>query len=283
MHPAVSIIIPVYQTEAYLERCVRSLLVQTFPDFELILVDDGSTDGSAALCDTLAARDARIRVIHQENGGVSRARNRGLAEAAGERAVFVDSDDWVDENFLEALLACREQAGSTLGVCGFAQHLGGETVYPAAGRPQKTLSARDFLLETLREENGLTLTACGWLIPSELARKTGFEEGRTFGEDSLFLCRVLQQAESVAFTPDTCYHYDMERDGNTYTRRSVSRSRQILEAWEKTAKILGTEDAEIRAETDRILTDIALQTARQAAQEGDSKTKQEMRGKAAGF
>ena len=99
----VSIIIPVYNTEQYLSRCIDSILGQSFTDFELLLIDDGSTDGSAKICDAYAEKDSRIRVLHKENGGVSSARNLGLNEAKGEWVVFVDSDDWISDNCIKLL------------------------------------------------------------------------------------------------------------------------------------------------------------------------------------
>ena len=100
----VSIIVPVYNTEQYLARCIDSILSQSFTDFELLLVDDGSTDGSGAICDVYAEKDNRVRVVHKENGGVSSARNVGLKEVKGEFVVFVDADDWVKEQYLEHLM-----------------------------------------------------------------------------------------------------------------------------------------------------------------------------------
>ena len=98
--PKVSVIVPVYKAEAYLHRCVDSLLAQTFQDFEILLVDDGSPDRSGEICDDYARQDRRVRVFHKENGGVSSARNLGLDECRGEWVVFVDADDYVDENYL---------------------------------------------------------------------------------------------------------------------------------------------------------------------------------------
>ena len=98
--PKVSVIVPVYNVEKYIGRCIESILAQTFTDFELILVDDGSPDKSGTICDEYAKIDSRVRVIHKENGGVSSARNKGLDEARGEWIVFVDSDDWVEEEYL---------------------------------------------------------------------------------------------------------------------------------------------------------------------------------------
>ena len=103
MDELISIIVPVYNAEKYLPACVESLLSQTYGALEVILVNDGSKDGSAALCDTYAARDSRVRVIHQENQGVSTARNAGLDHAAGKYVAFVDADDYVKPDYLERL------------------------------------------------------------------------------------------------------------------------------------------------------------------------------------
>lgn len=102
--PAISVIVPVYNTERYLRRCIDSILAQTFTDFELLLIDDGSTDTSPAICDEYAQRDPRVRVFHKPNGGVSSARNLGLDNALGEWISFVDADDWVDDAYFEKLI-----------------------------------------------------------------------------------------------------------------------------------------------------------------------------------
>ncbi|MDE6807819.1 MAG: glycosyltransferase family 2 protein, partial [Prevotella sp.] len=100
--PKVSVIVPVYKAEKYLDRCVESILAQTYSEWELLLVDDGSPDKSGELCDIWSKKDSRIKVFHKENGGVSSARNLGIELAKGEWITFVDSDDWVDEKYLES-------------------------------------------------------------------------------------------------------------------------------------------------------------------------------------
>ena len=99
--PKISVIVPVYKTEAYLHRCVDSILAQTFQDFEVLLIDDGSPDRSGEICDVYAQKDRRVRVFHKENGGVSSARNCGLDNAKGEWICFVDSDDFLDTTYLD--------------------------------------------------------------------------------------------------------------------------------------------------------------------------------------
>ena len=140
----VSIIIPVYQTEAFVEECARSYLAQSHKELELLLIDDGSPDGSGRICDALAAEDERVRVIHQENGGVSRARNRGLEEASGQYIVFGDSDDWVEPNLLEWLLDRQRESGADIVCHAYARELPGGTEYPSAALPKT-------LMNTLRD------------------------------------------------------------------------------------------------------------------------------------
>ena len=115
--PLISVIVPVYKTEAYIHQCIDSILGQTFTDFELILVDDGSPDCCPEICDAYAAKDKRIRVIHKENGGLSSARNAGLDIAQGEYIAFVDSDDWITPEYLQKLLTALQKENAELAIC----------------------------------------------------------------------------------------------------------------------------------------------------------------------
>ena len=115
--PEISIIVPVYKVEKYLNECIDSILAQTFTDFELILVDDGSPDNCPALCDAAAEKDSRVRVIHQQNKGLSGARNAGINVARGNWLGFVDSDDMIDPTFCEKMLHAAVQAGAEMAVC----------------------------------------------------------------------------------------------------------------------------------------------------------------------
>ena len=112
--PEISIIVPVYKVEEYLSQCIDSILVQTFTNFELLLVDDGSPDRCGEMCEEYAQKDERIRVFHQENAGVSTARNKGLAEAYGKYIVFVDSDDYILPAYLEDCLLYTSDAADEL-------------------------------------------------------------------------------------------------------------------------------------------------------------------------
>ncbi len=115
--PKISVIVPVYKAEAVLAKCVDSVLAQTFADWELLLIDDGSPDGSGALCDGYAAQDDRVRVFHKTNGGVSSARNLGMEEAAGDYILFIDADDWIEPDACQTLLEALEGAGADSAGC----------------------------------------------------------------------------------------------------------------------------------------------------------------------
>ena len=117
--PQISVIIPVYKVEQFLGDCIKSILSQTFSNYEIILVDDGSPDNSGKLCDEFAAGDSRIKVVHKENGGVSSARNKGIEIAEGEWICFVDSDDWVEPDYLEVMFKTAIENNADVSVCGF--------------------------------------------------------------------------------------------------------------------------------------------------------------------
>lgn len=117
--PLISVIVPVYNVENYIARCIDSILAQTYPDLEVLLVDDGSTDLSGALCDQFAQKDARVRVIHKENGGLSDARNTGMRQAVGKYFAFVDSDDYIAKDYIDYLYGMIEKYHAQIAVCGY--------------------------------------------------------------------------------------------------------------------------------------------------------------------
>ena len=143
--PLLSIIVPVYKVENYLQKCIDSILAQTFTDFELILVEDGSLDGCPALCDAAAAKDARIRVLHQKNGGLSAARNAGLDVARGEWIGFVDSDDYIAPEMYETLYKAVQSTGADLALCDYAavDEAGIPCLPPYTGLAQRILTGRE--------------------------------------------------------------------------------------------------------------------------------------------
>ena len=129
--PKVSVIVPIYKAEAYLHRCVDSLLQQTMSDFELLLIDDGSPDNSGKICDEYAMKDARVRVVHQPNGGVSAARQKGLDEAQGEYVIHADPDDWVEPDILQQLYDKAKEEDADMVICDYFVDFADHTDYRA--------------------------------------------------------------------------------------------------------------------------------------------------------
>ena len=119
MNELISVIIPVYNVEQYVERCLNSVINQSYTNLEIILVDDGSTDRSGEICDQYALKDSRIKVIHEENAGLGEARNRGLRIVSGDYICFVDSDDWIEEDYCKELIEAAERTNSDISICGY--------------------------------------------------------------------------------------------------------------------------------------------------------------------
>lgn len=200
----ISIIVPIYKAEAYLRECVQSVLAQTFPDFELLLIDDGSPDGSGAICDAYAERDARVRVIHKPNGGASSARNAGLTLAAGEYLTFVDSDDLLHPAMLEFLLRAAEEVGAEASVCGYC----GFETEPSFGEPtyaiRRIAPGRDFCLEPYRIEY---VAPWAKLFRRELFSDLRFPEHLRMCEDEALLFRALYKCGRIAELETVLYGY----------------------------------------------------------------------------
>lgn len=204
--PEISVVVPVYNVECYLDACVQSILWQTLRNFELILVDDGSTDGSGTMCDRYLAEDFRIRVIHQENRGLAEARNAGTREAVGRWLTWIDSDDTVDPEYLEVLLGLAEAENADLTSGEFLFCPDAETIpYPEGPFETGTCSGKEafrrMLLGTLHGTS-----ACGLLLRSELARQFPFPAGR-YHEDDMTTYRFFLKANRIAFTKRPLYSY----------------------------------------------------------------------------
>lgn len=206
----ISVIVPIYKVEAYLPRCVDSLLGQTDRDFELILVDDGSTDRCGAICDEYAAKDSRIQVIHKENGGLSDARNAGLAIARGEYIAFVDSDDWVSPRYLEMLRQGLETTGSDICECGILRTEGSSCPEPVETVPEvfDTVSA----LEQLIRDGKFHQYVWNKLYRREIIAGIRFPVGKT-NEDEFWTYQVFGRTAHVARIDALLYNY-FQRPGS---------------------------------------------------------------------
>ena len=225
--PQITVIVPVYRVEDYLDRCVRSILEQTCGDFELILVDDGSPDNCGALCDAYARQDSRVQVIHQENGGLSAARNAALdwmqTHSQSQWVTFIDSDDWVHPRFLELLLQSALEAGTDISVCGYVR-TGGEPVQvdekdliPAV-YPAKEFYMQFFVNATI---------ACGKLYRRKCFQKHRFPL-KKYHEDEFLTYKLLFECGRVVYLPGGLYAYYVNPEGIT---RSCWTPRR-MDAWQ---------------------------------------------------
>lgn len=213
--PFFSIIVPVYNVQDYLKACVSSVLNQSFGDFQLILVDDGSTDESGRLCDELAQSDARVFVIHQENQGQSVARNRGLKEATGTYILFLDSDDFYPQlDFLENLAnASHDQDVVCFNYARYTDHLLKNLIaFPTPVEPVDQL-----WLELVRSD-AFTSSPCLKAVKRELLVEQNilFEEG-VLSEDIEWNAKVMRQANSLALAPDCVYAYRVRPGSVTHS------------------------------------------------------------------
>jgi len=216
----VSVVVPTYNVEKYLERCVESIRSQTYSTLEIILVDDGSTDRSGAMCDELAKHDDRIRVIHKENGGLSDARNFGLAEATGEYVCFIDSDDWVEPDMISSAVDALKKENSDIAIWGYYADFvdAGEKILSSSKRILR--EEPHFDGENPYGEIGSVLGFCGYAwnklyrLPFLKEQQLTFTKGISLVEDILFNAKAICRAESVTFLP-TAYNHYMQRNAET--------------------------------------------------------------------
>ena len=223
--PLISVIVPVYNMEKYLHRCIDSILSQTFSDFELLLIDDGSTDKSGEICDNYANKDIRVRAFHKKNGGVSSARNIGLDNVKGEWIAFVDSDDEIAELYLYNLLSHTENVNVDL-VISYAimQDSQGnrvKEVYP------ENLVEDDYT--PLFSNNELNWHTAPWskLFRTNLCKELRFVEGMHLGEDLVFLYTYMLSCKSIFVSNNTDYIYNYENQ-TSLTKRVNKLETELL-------------------------------------------------------
>lgn len=230
--PKISVVVPVYNVEDYLEGCVASVLSQTEGDLELLLIDDGSTDGSGALCDRLAGTDGRMRVIHQANCGLGGARNTGIEAAAGEWLMFVDSDDTLEPDALAFSLELAERTGAEMAAFSLRsvdeQGRSLRVQTPLAGAPEGVgLSPREN-----RELLLCASSACAKLYRAEVFRHTGIRfPPKVWYEDVRTVLKLLPGMERVALTSRVGYNY-LKRSGSIMNTSSLGRNREIMDAFD---------------------------------------------------
>ena len=220
MKPLVSVIVPVYNAEVYLKPCIDSLIKQTMRDIEIILINDGSTDGSGSICDTYAREDSRILVIHKENEGVSATRNAGIDAAGSDYIVFVDSDDWVDSGFCEALynIAVTNRCDIILSNHNFMKN--GKLMKQSNPGIPEGLVSRETAMDLI---HAATPGCYSWdlFCHKDLWKNIRFPSGRLC-EDIATTYKLVHNASRIYYNPHSLYYYRFGRPGSLSNSQSMN-------------------------------------------------------------
>lgn len=230
----VSIVVPVYNCELYLEACIRSILEQTYENIELLLIDDGASDSSGRICDGYR-EDDRVRVYHKENEGVSRARNDGIAWASGQYIMFVDSDDIIEKNMVETLVQALLDGDADCSFCGLVHDYPGYSRNFPEQPVQKVTDGKGAVREVLMNYIAIAGPVCKLFHRSLLEEENGtgiFPEDLTIGEDAVAVVRALVRAERVAFDTKPLYHYN-HREQSLMSSGYSERDWDLIMAYER--------------------------------------------------
>ena len=217
----ISVIVPVYNVEPYLRKCLDSVVGQTYRDLEIIVVDDGSTDGSGEICDEYKT-DSRVQVYHTDNHGLSAARNYALDHAHGNYIAFIDSDDWFEETALEHFITIAQNRGADIVGCEFYQEYKDKTVGPEGTRTE-FVAKGDEVLKSMVIDHKLTEDVWNKFYRASLFEGIRYPGGMIF-EDKATTYKLLQKAEKLAYTPASLIHY-RNREGslsNVHSMKSLT-------------------------------------------------------------
>lgn len=244
MHPLVSVLMPVFNTESYLNRAIDSVLTQTYKNIELVIIDDGSTDGSSAILDGYSKADSRIVLIHQSNKGVAYSKKKLLSEAKGEYVVFVDSDDWLDLNAIADMLdiALREKSDLVITDYWIDTPLKKEIII----QQPKELSSHSIFLQLCKGETHGIL--CNKLFKKTKALSNIFEnvpQHITYREDTWICGHLLNNDIKISYIPKAYYHWFIDRPGNSSSSTSPKKLHLSIEVYEELERLLDDSDKSV--------------------------------------
>lgn len=209
--PLISVIVPVYNVEKYLDRCIESIVNQTYKNLEIILVDDGSPDNSLKMCDDWAKKDKRIKVIHKKNSGVSSARNAGMNKSKGEWITFVDADDYIEPTYVEDMLNKANETNSKYICCGYNKIYSNNLESINSAGTTKVLNSKEYIISLLNVQNGYGFVHMK-LINKDIINSVRFNETLTVGEDALFNIELCKKIDKVVIYNKTLYNYRVNID-----------------------------------------------------------------------
>lgn len=229
----ISVIVPVYHVGDYLERCIQSIVSQTYTNLQIILVDDGSKDICSEICDIWEKKDPRIQAIHQENGGLSAARNTGIEAAKGAYLYFLDSDDYIDADMLEILYKAITEADAEIALCNFVyedeqgKEMYTERIYRL--EQAEVLSGRECLFRAKKHMYAVYEVAWNKLYKKELFETLRYPKGKIH-EDEYIFYQLFYPCKKVACLPEVRYHY-LQRAGSIMTQKNERQQRDYCEAY----------------------------------------------------
>lgn len=227
MKDLVSVIVPIYKVEEYLQNCIDSILKQSHRNMEIILVDDGSPDNCGRICDEYATKDSRIKVIHKENGGLSDARNAGIRIALGDYITCIDSDDYISSDFIEYLLNLLVYNKADISICGFIKTARMNEQEQPGGDIIQLYSNQNALCEMLYAKV-FTTSAWGKLYKSELFRDIEYPIGK-YSEDMFTTYRLMEKCDKIVYGNKVCYYY-LRRANSILTGQISKRHIDVFEA-----------------------------------------------------
>ena len=231
----ISIIVPVYNVESYLKKCVDSIINQTYQKIEVILVDDGSSDGCAQICDEYQDIDNRVRVLHKKNGGLSSARNAGIGIATGEYLGFVDSDDYIANDMFEVLINNIKQNDADMAVCGVFECFEGTS--PKIDERHLYYEVnKETALNLIFDGRDASVSACRKLYKKALFDDIRFPEGK-ISEDAFVIVDILRKCNKVVITTDQYYYY-IRRTGSITTEKPSDKMFDAIEAYERNLDLI---------------------------------------------
>lgn len=257
MKPLISIIVPVYNVEAYLSRCVNSLREQTYTNLEIILVDDGSTDSCGIICDKFERKDTRIKVIHKKNGGLSDARNVALECVKGQYVTFVDSDDWVSKDYISHLYKLIVYYGSKVAVGKYINVYENVLERPQINFEKERKSFRKVFnnldaVEMLLYQRYFSTSACCKLYDAELWKDIRFPQGVLY-EDVVTIYNVLSKTNKIAFSNHIIYYYFQRNNSIVRDNFSIKKMDYVYNMQEVCKKVQETYPQLGQAATSRLL------------------------------
>lgn len=216
MKDLISVIVPVYNVEKYINKCIDSIINQTYKNIEIILIDDGSTDNSGKICDEYSKKDNRVKVIHKKNSGVSSTRNIGIQKAIGEWIAFVDSDDWIELNFCEEMLLTAVEEGADCVICKCNKVRNEETNKSEHKNQKELYNSREFLIKVLNVQSGYGFCHSK-MIKKETIKGITFDTQLKVGEDALFNIQIAENMKKIVFNGNPLYNYRI--NGESVVRR----------------------------------------------------------------